>query len=186
LKRAEIQKHSLLRLTTSSVLTAPPNANDATSNDVWAAVWDEGRITTRGRWLTDLAVAAWPRPGGGPEVRWEDALDILDIDQAPSQPSDMSIGDLIAAGLLSVSDELVWIRPRAGEEHRCTVLVDGQLRHSDGQISATPSGACALVTGGGSHDGWECWRVPSRGNALIDDLRDELRELRAEAAPSTE
>jgi hypothetical protein len=185
LKRAEIQKHSLLRLTTSSVLTAPPNADAGTTDDVWAAIWDETRITTRGRWLAELAVAAWPRPGGGPEVGWEDALEVINSEQPPKGPSDISIADLIAAGMLSVNDELVWTRPRAGEEHRCTILVDGQLRHSDGQISATPSGACALVTGGGSHDGWECWRVPSRANALIDDFRDELRESRAEAALST-
>ena len=180
-KRAEIQKHSLLRLTTSSVLTTPAAPDAGHSNDDWAAAWDEMRIAIRGRWLAELAIGAWPRPSGGPEVPGEAALEVAVSDAAPRGPSDISIGDLVSAGMLSVGEELVWSRPRAGEEHRCVVLVDGQLRHSDGGISATPSGACALVTDGGSHDGWECWRVPSRGNALIDDLRDQLREVRAEA-----
>jgi hypothetical protein len=183
-KRTEIQKHSLLRLTTSSVLTAPPNADPRQTDAVWVSDWDESRITTRGRWLADVAVVAWPRPAGGPEVTWDDTLGVLPSESAPRGPSDISIADLVAVDMLSVGDELVWSRPRAGEEHRCAILVDGQLRHSDGRASATPSGACALVTGGGSHDGWECWRVPSRGNALIDDLRQELREARAEAVSS--
>jgi hypothetical protein len=181
-KRAEIQKHSLLRLTSSSVLTAPPTADEELTDDAWAAVWDELRIMTRGLWLADQAVAAWPRPSGGPEEAKDGALSASTRDASTRGFYDISIADLIAADKLSVGDELVWMRPRAGEEHRCVVLADGQLHHPGGQVSATPSGACATVTDGGSFDGWECWRVPSRGNVLINELRSELREAQAEAA----
>lgn len=58
-KRKDIQKHSLLRLTTASVLTSPESAGDG---EMWASAWDEERIAIRGQWLATQAVVAWPRP----------------------------------------------------------------------------------------------------------------------------
>lgn len=60
-KRPEIQKHSLLRLTTGSVLTAP-RPESALLDQEWSSDWDEERIATRTTHLANEAVRVWPRP----------------------------------------------------------------------------------------------------------------------------
>jgi hypothetical protein len=60
-KRKDLGKHALLRLTTSSVLTAP-TTDSGMNDDTWATTWDEARIFTRGEWLAAQALQAWPRP----------------------------------------------------------------------------------------------------------------------------
>jgi len=55
-----IQKHSLARLTTGSVLS-PPESATADLDGTWAAVWDERRIVVRGSYLAKAALEAWPR-----------------------------------------------------------------------------------------------------------------------------
>ena len=63
-KRNEIRRHSLLRLTTSSVLSVPPGVTDF-DDASWAEEWNEERIRVRGELLTDLALELWASP---PEV----------------------------------------------------------------------------------------------------------------------
>lgn len=61
-KKPVLQTHSLVRITTASILSAPePMADDWTDVD-WASDWDETRIALRGRWLADLALQVWPQP----------------------------------------------------------------------------------------------------------------------------
>lgn len=60
-KRPEIQKHSLLRLSTASVLSRPADAREFDEVS-WPEKWDEARISARGRHLADLALEVWPRP----------------------------------------------------------------------------------------------------------------------------
>jgi len=60
-KSKELQKHSLLRITTASVLSAPEPATGM-SDEVWAAEWNEDRIARRGEWLRDQALCVWPKP----------------------------------------------------------------------------------------------------------------------------
>lgn len=63
-KRVDLRRHSLLALTTGSVL-APPDGPDGPGDwaeDRWAANWDEHRIDIRGAVLVRQAVRAWPRP----------------------------------------------------------------------------------------------------------------------------
>ena len=57
-KRKGLQSHSLARLTTASILSAPDQVDP---DGTWPADWDEDRISQRGAWLANLAVAAWPR-----------------------------------------------------------------------------------------------------------------------------
>lgn len=60
-KKSEIRRHSLLRLTTSTVLSAPsgvPGFDDAS----WTERWDEERIRVRGNILADLALTIWGAP----------------------------------------------------------------------------------------------------------------------------
>jgi len=60
-KRELLNSHSLLRLTTGSILTAPEGVTgEARSN--WASAWNEDRIATRSWWLTCQAVEIWPGP----------------------------------------------------------------------------------------------------------------------------
>ncbi|WP_120522571.1 DUF262 domain-containing protein [Arthrobacter celericrescens] len=63
-KRPAIQKHSLLRLTTGSVLSRPETA-DEFEEETWSAQWDETRIAARTRHLIGVALEAWPRPTDG-------------------------------------------------------------------------------------------------------------------------
>ena len=83
----------------------------------------------------------------------------------------VTLADLIGASLLSPGEELVWERPRAGQRLSAKVTDDGRLRLQDGRVFASPSGAAGAAAGGGSFDGWECWRAPQRANKLIIDLR---------------
>jgi hypothetical protein len=60
-KRPAIQKHSLLRLTTGSVLSKPEGDNGS-EEESWSTQRDESRIIARTRHLTELALEAWQRP----------------------------------------------------------------------------------------------------------------------------
>lgn len=91
----------------------------------------------------------------------------------------VSIADLIGVGLLRFDEELVWDRPRLGQHHRCTVTADGRLRLSDGTVVSSPSAAAGKAAGVGAFDGWEAWRAPDRGNALLDDLRRQYQTAEA-------
>lgn len=62
-KRPLLQSHSLVRLTTASILASPPTSN--LSDAEWTRVWDETRIEDRTALLTGLAEDLWPGP---PEV----------------------------------------------------------------------------------------------------------------------
>jgi len=59
-KKKDITKHSLLRLTTSSVLTAP-ETNTILSDEGWSSLWDEERIARRSDWIAKQALMTWPR-----------------------------------------------------------------------------------------------------------------------------
>jgi hypothetical protein len=80
-KRSELGAKSTLLITTSSILAAP-GASVLTG---WNGEWDETAINLRTAWLSELALATWPRPDideaddslEGPE---EDEADGLDDD----------------------------------------------------------------------------------------------------------
>ncbi|OQD55389.1 hypothetical protein BM536_012375 [Streptomyces phaeoluteigriseus] len=59
-KRQWLSKHSLLRLTHGTLLSAPPN----TDISDWAATWDEHRIHARGSYLGSLSLNIWPHADG--------------------------------------------------------------------------------------------------------------------------
>lgn len=84
----------------------------------------------------------------------------------------VSVADLLSAGLLRDGETLTWERPRTGQSHRVTVERDGRLRLPSGQIASSLSGAASACAGGASFPGWECWR--SESGRLLYDLRSEL------------
>lgn len=181
IKREEIKKHSLLRLTTSSVLSRPSDiATDMTEGE-WAADWDESRIRLRGLWLAQLALQVWPRPEGGFEEEWEDALEVRQPTRGSSGRTTyaVSLRNLITAGLLHEGDQLEWSRPRSGVTHHCHVLSDGRLRTPDGTVVSALSTAAKVVSAGATVDGWSAWRL-SRRNLSLAQLREQYLEGRAE------
>ena len=61
-KKIDIRRHSLLRLTTDSVLTLPPGLA-GWDEETWTAQWNETRIMLRTDYLAHQALRLWPRPG---------------------------------------------------------------------------------------------------------------------------
>lgn len=59
-KKQYLRSHSLLRLTTGSILTMPQGVSGWTS-DNWTAEWDEGHINIRTVVLAHAALTAWPK-----------------------------------------------------------------------------------------------------------------------------
>ena len=59
-KKPLLQSHSLVRLTSASIL-ASPDASEFT-DEAWARTWDEDRIDRRTELLADLAEELWPGP----------------------------------------------------------------------------------------------------------------------------
>ncbi|WP_328690703.1 HNH endonuclease family protein [Streptomyces phaeochromogenes] len=61
-KKDELRAHSLLRLTTSSVLSVPEGLDQKWTTDRWVESWDGDRIQLRTLWLAGIALRAWPKP----------------------------------------------------------------------------------------------------------------------------
>ena len=170
-KSADLRRHTLLRLTTSSVFAVPLTAEGEFTDRQWSETWDETRIRYRSLWLADVAVAAWSRPPGGTEVDWSEQTEVRRGGGGRRVAG--SLGDLVRAGILVAGDELVWVRPQVGERHACVVQEDGNLRMPDGSTRASPTDA-ANALAGGSHNGWMVWRVPNRDGRQLGELRSLL------------
>jgi hypothetical protein len=85
----------------------------------------------------------------------------------------VQISDLLDAQLLAEGDELIWVRPRLGEEHHATVTKDGSIRLEVGRVCATPSRAAKEAAGIPAYDGWYAWRRAPDGETL-HALRERL------------
>ncbi|WP_167518893.1 DUF262 domain-containing protein [Streptomyces chryseus] len=64
-KKEELRSHSLMRLTTSSVLSVPEGLGAHWDGEAWAVTWDEDRVALRSLWLARAALHAWPLAGAG-------------------------------------------------------------------------------------------------------------------------
>src|ERR1022692_3273294 len=112
----------------------------------------------------------------------EECAVIDDAEGEPERPSRpaylldgrrVTIGDLLAAGLLRPGERLRFDRFRLGKAHHATVTEDGRVRLDDGQIFTTPSRAAVVAAGVRAFDGWHAWTVEQSGRYL-DSLRQEL------------
>jgi Restriction Enzyme Adenine Methylase Associated len=92
----------------------------------------------------------------------------------PPQGRKVQLADLLDAGLLHDGDELIWTRPRVGEEYRAFLTHDGGLRLDDGRVFSSPSRAAKEAAGVAAYDGWHAWRL---GEKTLDVLRQDLASL---------
>ncbi|MFE1397226.1 hypothetical protein ACFW53_04720 [Nocardiopsis dassonvillei] len=102
---------------------------------------------------------------------------VLGLDPQDTESTDGSenargaLADMIASGVLSPGEKLVWERVRLGTQHTATVTAGGRVRLDEGDAPPfkTPSGAARALCG---HEinGWRQWRRESDG-VLLQDLR---------------
>ncbi len=97
-------------------------------------------------------------------------------DAASREGRRVGLPDLIEAGLLEEGVEIVWPRPRLGQEYRARITAGGQIALPDGREFSTPSAAAMAAANMASYDGWHAWRVGSAQGPLLDDLRRQLAE----------
>ncbi len=75
------------------------------------------------------------------------------------------LSDVVARGLLSPGDELVWARPTKGDEFRVTVTGAGQLQLKNGTTVNSPTAACEAVAGSRAA-ALDVWKRSSDGQSL--------------------
>lgn len=105
-KKKEIRQHSLLRLTTGSVLTKPDGA-DQFDDEAWTEEWDETRIQMRTEVLAMTALEAWGPP---PTVSETVALP---ADERTGSNSSASLGKAPSSDLGETFEES---KPRLSEQ----------------------------------------------------------------------
>ncbi|MTD57827.1 restriction system modified-DNA reader domain-containing protein [Amycolatopsis pithecellobii] len=77
---------------------------------------------------------------------------------------------LLKSGVLAVEQQLIWRQKRLGQVQVASVTANGCLSLADGRTAASPSAACAMLSGNKSYNGWKEWR-----RASDDKVLDELR-----------
>lgn len=181
-KRSWLATHSLLRLTTASILQAPPSVQ---SDDEWAASWNEDRVLIRGQYLAGLAIKIWPSPDdllGRPLNRPASADAVIAV--APpiqgrvdpgrragtrQQFSD-TLAAMVADGVIQVGAVLTHAATSQSEAATATVMADGKVR-CNGTDYGSVSAAAEAVTGYATR-GWTYWSV------MVDDNLVPLQSLR--------
>lgn len=79
----------------------------------------------------------------------------------------ITLAQVLDTGLLIPGEQLVWTRPRLGEEWHATVTKDGKIRLDDGKECTSPSAAIKAITGK-SGNGLNSWKRVSNGQKLAD------------------
>jgi len=88
--------------------------------------------------------------------------------------------DLLENGLIESGEQLIWVRPRRGEEFHAKVLENGSIELPDGRVFSSPSLAAIKAADIPAYDGWYAWRVPRLPEEpTLNDLRLELAHRRA-------
>ncbi|MBT1172154.1 DUF262 domain-containing protein [Bifidobacterium sp. MA2] len=87
----------------------------------------------------------------------------------------VTIGQVVAAGLLIPGEKLVWERPCKGERWFATVTEEGRFRLDDGSEYSSPTAAAKAAAGGRSAGGLDVWRRTS-DNRRLSDIWKEYRQ----------
>lgn len=90
--------------------------------------------------------------------------------------SDISLADLLEAGILSSGTILVW--PRRGVTHKAKLLSTGRIKLATGETFETPSGAAAQLNSKRAVDGWLAWRVGGESGPRLAEIRKNLQRSR--------
>lgn len=110
--------------------------------------------------------ATWVQPGGGgPAPR-----DSGGAGGSHGSYLEVTLAEVAAA--VTTPADLVWKRPKKGQEFKATLLDGGIIRVADGKDYKSPSGAAMAVAAVVSYDGWYAWRVVSSGKTLDQYRRD--------------
>ena len=83
------------------------------------------------------------------------------------------MADLLAKGLISAGDKIIWEQKNLGKKHIATITSGGKIKTADGKEHSTPSGAGKSLNNGKSIDGWLVWKTEKNGEPL-DELRKRL------------
>ena len=150
-KRKALNRYSSIKLT-SDIITRADNSGEG---------WTEDLIQERTESLVDDILAIWPVPRGHTnEGR-----------RGGSDPSGITVKDLIASGLLQPGQKLVGAAPKF-RHFTATVLADGRI-DVDGSPYDTPSGA-GKATAKRNVNGWSYWRLDKDGGQKLIELRRQL------------
>lgn len=154
-KKSEIRRHSLLRLTTSTVLSVPADAGDF-DDASWTERWDEERVRVRGNLLADLALEIWRGPREIQEdTRSEPGTDprqASSIDNAVSPPCSEK-------GSSSMEEDGVRVEP--------SIIDEGSYREG------SPTSSTQVVTQADLDAGQI--RIPARSKHYFPPQRADLR-----------
>lgn len=101
------------------------------------------------------------------------AVDEATPDATQFEGRRVQLSDLMEAGLVGDGEELVWRRPRVGEEHRAAVTAEGAILLEDGRTFSSPSRAAKEAARIPAYDGWYAWRLV-RDDRTLHALREEL------------
>jgi hypothetical protein len=157
-KRVALAAYSSIKLTADAIAVSDQAGNG----------WDETLIEERTEALIDDILTIWPVPAGHTNEGRHGSTG--------SGQGDLTVRDLVAAGLLSPGQLLISGNSKYPDA-RCTVTADGLLE-VDGKFYETPSGAGKAATRRRAVNGWWFWRVENS-----EGLR--LRELRRQLGPET-
>ena len=119
-----------------------------------------------------------------PEAAWSDPDDSGGSTSGGGGPAahlEVTLADVAAT--ISTPADLVWKRPKKGQEFHATLLPGGSIRLADGREFKSPSGAAMAVAEVVSYDGWYAWRTTSNGKKL-DEYRHELAAVAGPEEPA--
>jgi hypothetical protein len=151
-KRSALLQYSSIKLTADAIARS----------DGIGQVWDESLIEERTADLIDDVLAIWPVPDGHTSAgRHGGAV-----------PGEVSIKDLLDAGLLKPGQQLV---SSAGKHagRRAIVAQDGWLE-VEGKRYESPSGAAKAATKRRAINGWWFWRVGTPDGPRLRETRQQI------------
>lgn len=85
----------------------------------------------------------------------------------------VSLTDLLDAGLIAPNEPIEWVRPQVGQHHHAIITSEGLVETAGGDSFASLSMAADSLTGG-SHNGWDVWKVPRLGGIRMTDVRQKF------------